>query len=129
MMISIADLFFGLAAIVMILIVLSSSTSERLVPEYVDKVVECSFDEDSNPLIKGENSKEKLTGDWIEGLDPSTLILRVGVVVRRPDLACYAALNKAFRSHNVSLDTGESDRPVLSLVPMPDAGDDDDAAQ
>lgn len=127
MMISISDLFFGLAAIVMILIVLSSSDTERRVPEFTDQVVGCALSETSAPLIVAGQDGPMPLAQWIAGLSPADLILRVGVRVGEGELICFEALKKAAAQRNVSMDTETKDRPVVALTMLPISPDATDA--
>lgn len=119
MMISISDLFFGLAAIVMILIVLSSSDTERRMPAFTDQVVGCALSDTSAPQIIAAQDDPMPLAQWIAGLSPADLILRVGVRVGEGELGCFEALKEAVAERNVSMDTETQNRPVVALTMLP----------
>lgn len=116
MLISIADLFFGLAAIIMILIVLSSSTTERLVPDYLDMTLGCKLDASGEVMVFGADDSPFNLKEWLNALSSDQLIQKVGVKVEPGDIGCFAAVQKAFRSHNLALDEKNLDKPDLSAA-------------
>lgn len=113
-----ADLFLGASAILIILIVLARPSDEKRVPRFVDIELSCIGVSDDGWLLTMEQGDNSWTmPEWFEQQANGALLLRVGLWIRRSEIGCYRAFKNKAKQHNAQLmrrgAVGASVMPIL----------------
>ena len=120
---SIADLFFGAAGVIIILVVFATRAEVARYPQYVDFVVNCASGlDDSWKIVSRQSGSEKSHSidDWVNGIQPYGLIAKVGIVTPPKALGCYMEVERAVLAHNRALTTRSGEGGVISTVFLPE---------
>src|SRR5262245_39655121 len=97
---SIADLFFGAASILMILIVIAGPADGMRTPRFVDLELWCVRAGERSWLIATrDRTKVWDISEWFEKETQGALLFRVGLWVGRTELDCYHKFDEASRRH------------------------------
>ncbi len=124
---SIADLFFGAAAVIIVLVVFATRTEVARYPQIVDFVVGCKSGPETNWVVEnthGEPKREQSIEDWLQNVQPKGLMAKVGVLTPPNALDCYIEVEKAVLAHNRQLTTRSGEGGVISTVFLPEIADD-----
>lgn len=127
---SVADLFLGAAAIVIILIVLAKPAKDRRVLRIVDVTLKCQAAQNGDWLVATtEADSYKPIDEWIQSEARGDLLKRVGILVGPTETDCFRAVSKSANRHNAQLlrrnDTSSSEgsetaASILATVLIPD---------
>jgi hypothetical protein len=117
---SIADLFFGASAIVLVVVVLAEPSSENrtvVVPRFVDRQLWCHPAEGSGWLLANEQGTAKWNfKSWLEQETGGQLLIRAGIWTERGEVECYRMFEHAARAHNARL--SERGKVTASVTPV-----------
>jgi hypothetical protein len=134
---SIADLFIGSAAIIVVIIVMTSSPQEPKVRQTIDHLVQCQQQASGDWLVRGlpfesdaQNglvSKDKLLEEtgfvtqaaWLNALPNDRFMLRAGVLVSPDNMGCLFQLKKLAKAHNRTLEQRGKIAVVLAIAAIP----------
>ena len=123
---SIADLFLGAAAVIIVLVVFATRSDVARYPRNVDFVVACAPGTDGAWVVRSNQAGSEQTQsvkDWVRGVEPSGLIARVGVLTPPNALGCFAEVERAVLDHNRRLTTRSGKGGVISTIFLPENSD------
>lgn len=114
---SIADLFFGVSAILLILVVIPRRPAdEERAQRYVDQQVWCERSEGGWNLATADGSRHWTMPQWFKTETSDALLIRVGVWAARNEVECYRKFAEAALKHNAHLT--ERGNVSASVAPM-----------
>ena len=126
--VSVADIFIGAAAVILILIVLSTQAEDPRIVEPYDARATCTGTSAETLQITPEGSAAHLSGeDWLALTPVDRLFYRWLIRPETDDIACYLVIRTIGFEHNRLLENRGADQAVLGVEfwPLqPEGGDD-----
>ena len=115
---SVGDIFLSAGALILTLIIISSAKKSNYIEQYTDFSVDCEYKNGDWNIVSNQGTEIPYR-QWIESLENTELLIKVGLKVEKTEIECYSLLRKAVREHNISLTKRGKAKTSISIIFIP----------